>query len=115
MEYSLEQTAARLGITPTTLHQWNAQFATLLSNFAYKELALKGLAVQRRFTEADIAILQQAKILLQRGYTYDQVRRELTSQPSSQPIDISAPMLALEHREDMASTPARLLTLAEDT
>jgi len=113
MEYSLEQTAARLGITPTTLHQWNAQFATLLSDFAYKELALKGLAVQRRFTAADIALLQQAKIRLQRGQTYDQVRRELTSQPSSQPIDIDTPMLALEQREDMASTPAGLLTLAE--
>jgi DNA-binding transcriptional MerR regulator len=113
MEYSLEETAARLGITPTTLHQWNAQFATLLSDFAYKELVLKGLAVQRRFTEADIALLQQAKILLQRGHTYDQVRRELTSQPASQPIDTGAPMLALEHREHMASTPAGLLTLAE--
>src|SRR5262245_46292703 len=98
MDYSLEETAARLRITPPTLHQWNTQFATLLSDFAYKELALKGLAVQRRFTAADIALLQQAQILLQRGHTYDQVRRTLTNQQSFQPIKTSTPLLVREHR-----------------
>ena len=106
MDYSLEETAARLGITPTTLHQWNTQFATLLSDFAYKELALTGLAVQRRFTAADIAILQHAQQLLLRGQTYDQVCRALTSQQSRQPIDTSAPLLVPEHRADMTSTPS---------
>src|SRR5262245_9238811 len=106
MDYSLEETAAHLGIAPTTLHQWNTQFAALLSDFAYKELALKGLAVQRRFTAADIAILQHAQILLLRGQTYDQVCRTLTSQQSRQPIDASAPLLVPEHRADMMSTPS---------
>jgi DNA-binding transcriptional MerR regulator len=110
MDYSLEETAARLGITPTTLHQWNTQFATLLSDFAYKELALKGLAVQRRFTAADIAMLQHAQILLQRGHTYDQVRRALTKQQSNQPIDTDSPLVALEHHQDMVSVSAGLPT-----
>jgi DNA-binding transcriptional MerR regulator len=106
MDYSLEETAARLGIRPTTLHQWNTQFATLLSDFACKELALKGLAVQRRFTADDIAVLQQAQLLLQRGHTYDKVRCELASQPSRQAIDTAAPAAALEYAADMASGPA---------
>src|SRR4051812_37735857 len=110
MDYSLEETAAQLGITPTALHQWNAQFALLLSACAYQELALKGLAVQRRFTAADIAMLQHAQLLLQRGHTYDQVRRELTSQQARQSIDTTAPVVALEHRAHRANSPAGLQT-----
>src|SRR5262245_45584078 len=108
MDYSLEETAARLGITPTTLHQWNAQFVPLLSDFAYKELALKGLAVQRRFTAADFALLQHAHILLQPGYTYERVLRELTSQRARQSSDTAAALPAQEHRAGIATTPLGL-------
>jgi DNA-binding transcriptional MerR regulator len=77
MDYSLKEAAEFLDITPTTLRRWNERFDALLSESAYQAYALGGSQVPRLYTEADIAILQQAKTLIWRGYSYDQVLQEL--------------------------------------
>jgi DNA-binding transcriptional MerR regulator len=77
MDYSLKEAAKLLDITPTTLHRWNERFDVLLGESAHQAYALGGGKIPRRYTEADIAILQRAKTLIWRGYSYDQVLQEL--------------------------------------
>src|SRR4051794_36794323 len=77
MDYNLKDAAALLRIAPSTLHEWSRQFAVLLSDSARQASATRRGAPQRRYTEANIATLHQAKKLLRSGRTYEQVRREL--------------------------------------
>jgi DNA-binding transcriptional MerR regulator len=99
MDRSLRETAALLDIAPATLRKWSAQFAVVLSDSTRQSLTAHGGAPQRHYTEADIAVLRQAKTLLRSGYTYDQVRDELSGESIADPpadrAEMSDPASAL--------------------
>lgn len=77
--------AQRLAISPATLRQWSNEFGAFLSESARQTLTEAGSHVQRRYTDADIAILQRAKSLLAGGLTYAEVRDRLAEPPASEP------------------------------
>jgi DNA-binding transcriptional MerR regulator len=87
MDYSLNEAAELLGIAPTTLRRWNERFDALLSESAHQAYTLGGSRAPRRYTEADIAILQRAKALIWREYSYDQVLQELTGSQPDRPVE----------------------------
>jgi DNA-binding transcriptional MerR regulator len=113
MDYSLKEAAALLDIAPSTLHKWNTQFAALLSDLALQARTVHGGAVQRHYTEADIAVLLRAKTLLRSGYTYDQACHELSGDRSSGRVDLSAPGHALPMPEEGLHAHAALQTADE--
>jgi DNA-binding transcriptional MerR regulator len=87
MDYSLKEAAQLLGIAPTTLRRWNERFDALLSESAHQAYAVGGKSVPRRYTEADIVILQRAKALIWRGYSYDQALQEFAGDHSNEKLD----------------------------
>jgi DNA-binding transcriptional MerR regulator len=87
MDYSLREAAELLGIAPTTLRRWNERFDALLSESAHQAYTLGGNIAPRRYTEADIAILQQAKALIWRGLSYHQALQELSGNQSDESVD----------------------------
>ena len=61
-----------IGIKPSTLRIYAQRFADLLTDDA-----AGGQGGYRVFTEADVAVLRQAKTLLERGFTYERAAAEL--------------------------------------
>ena len=72
--------ANRLGISPATLRVWSNQFGSFLEPAARQTVTGAGGGSQRRYSEADIAILSQVKQLLGSGKTYEFVRRVLANE-----------------------------------
>ena len=67
-----------LGIPPSTLRVYAARFASLLSSGAEGGLRPGGRGFgHRRYTTADVAILEKIKALLDTGLSYDLVGAEL--------------------------------------
>lgn len=69
------EAAKVLGISPATLRRWSQRFAPFLS--ADAQGGEGGL--HRRYTEADLRVLEIAKGLLAQGHTYAQVERRLAA------------------------------------
>jgi DNA-binding transcriptional MerR regulator len=65
--------AAALGIAKPTLRKWAAEFAPWLSVEAGQPIA----GQDRRYSERDIALLQQVKSALAQRYSYEQIREHL--------------------------------------
>ena len=71
MSYSPAQVAERLGIPPSTLRTYAAEFAGLLSTDARGQRSVTGRAFRhRRYTLADVMVLERAKELLGAGLSY---------------------------------------------
>ena len=87
--------AQRLAISPATLRQWSNEFGASLSESARQTLTEAGTHGQRRYTDADIAILQRAKSLLAGGLTYNQVRDALAQPLAQAPGSADASELAV--------------------
>ncbi len=83
--------AERLGVSPATLRRWSDAFADSLSDAAGRTLTDNGNAGQRRYTEVDVAILTQAKALLNEGHSYEEARARL---PRDDALAQAAPMTA---------------------
>jgi DNA-binding transcriptional MerR regulator len=62
-----------IGIKPSTLRIYAQRFADLLS----EDAGGSGRNGYRVFSEADVALLRQAKQLLERGFTYERAAAEL--------------------------------------
>ncbi len=76
--------ARTLGISPSTLRRWSAEFSELLSDTAGRpEPSPQGEPAHRRYTDADITLLGQVGDLLRRGLTYRQVADHLRDDPAS--------------------------------
>lgn len=67
------EAGAAIGIKPSTLRVYAQRFADLLS----ADAGGSGHSGYRVFTEADVALLRQAKQLLERGFTYQRAAAEL--------------------------------------
>lgn len=74
--------AKTLAISPATLRQWSNEFSDFLSESARQTLTEAGTHAQRRYTEADIQVLQRAKSLLAGDLTYSEVRAKLAEPPA---------------------------------
>jgi DNA-binding transcriptional MerR regulator len=73
------EAARAIGIQPSTLRVYAQRFAELLGDDA----AGSGRSGYRVFGERDVAVLRQAKALLERGFTYqDAAARLRETQPS---------------------------------
>jgi DNA-binding transcriptional MerR regulator len=73
-----------LGISPSTLRRWSAEFADLLSDAAGRpEPSPQGEPAHRRYTADDVAVLGQVGDLLRRGLTYRQIAAHLGDKPRS--------------------------------
>lgn len=109
MDYSVKEAASLLDIAPATLRKWSVQFAALLND---QPTTTHAGARQRRYSEADIAILQQAKTLLRNGLTYDQARRQLAGAPHDDRLDGYPDVTALppanadDHQPALAASPS---------
>jgi DNA-binding transcriptional MerR regulator len=91
MDYSLNEAAELLDISPRTLRRWNEHFDALLSECAHQAHMAGGSTAPLRYTEADIAILWRAKALIWSGCSYDEVLRQLTgAQAEAQSDDQAA-------------------------
>lgn len=77
----------RLGVPATTLRLWSNQFSEFLSPSAQASVTEKGTPAQRRYTDADIALLAKVQELLALGLQYDQIKETLQNKPV--PMDAS--------------------------
>ncbi|MGE0541253.1 MAG: MerR family transcriptional regulator [Dehalococcoidia bacterium] len=67
-----KEVTSRLGISSTTLRRWAATFADYLSPTAGVAIAETGGHAQRRYTDADVALLAAIKRELDGGRTVDE-------------------------------------------
>ena len=75
--------ARALGISPSTLRRWSAEFADWLSDTAGRpQHSPQGEPAHRRYTAADVAVLGQVGDLLRQGLTYRQITARL-GEPST--------------------------------
>jgi DNA-binding transcriptional MerR regulator len=74
-----------LGVASATLRRYSVQFSDYLSPSASAAVAQGGGALERRYTENDIALLKRASGLLERGQTFDQVRAQLADSEDAAP------------------------------
>lgn len=72
-----------LGVASATLRRYSVQFSEYLSPSASAAVAQGGGALERRYSESDIALLKRASGMLERGLTFDQVRAQLASSEDS--------------------------------
>ena len=83
--YRPKDVAEKLRIAPSTLRIWSQHFANQLSNAARKAPSDgAGPAAQRRYTDADVHTLSQAKAMLTQGLTYDEVKRQMRDDTEQQ-------------------------------
>ena len=68
--YTPPEASAWLGITPVTLRKWAVEFQLWLSPSATQ--VSRGVA--RRYTDADLIILSQARAYLARNFTFKEIR-----------------------------------------
>jgi hypothetical protein len=87
MDYNLKEAAELLDITPRTLLRWNERFEPLLSESTHQAYTVGGSTAPPRYTEADIAILQRAKMLIWQGRSYEQALHELFGERSGHQAD----------------------------
>jgi serine/threonine protein kinase/DNA-binding transcriptional MerR regulator len=73
MDYTLQEAATLLNVPPQTLGKWSVAFAPLLSATEHQLVSSDHQAVQRRYTDADIAVLRQVKVLLATKLSYAEV------------------------------------------
>lgn len=67
-----------IGVKPSTLRIYAQRFGELLSSEA-----TGGSGGYRLFTQADVALLCRARVLLERGFTYERAAAELRPPPLS--------------------------------
>ncbi len=67
--YSVAEVASHLQIQPETLHQWHQRFAPFLG--------AEVVAINPRYTSADIAVLLTVQKYLDQGFNDDEVRSRL--------------------------------------
>src|SRR5262245_25656619 len=78
MDFSLNEAAELLNISPRTLRRWNEHFNPRLSESTHQAHMAGGSAAPLRYTEADIAILRRAKALIWSGCSYAEALHRLT-------------------------------------
>ncbi|MGC8838064.1 MAG: MerR family transcriptional regulator [Anaerolineae bacterium] len=104
------EAAKALGVSGATLRRWSRRFAPFLSPEARG--GEEGL--HRRYTEADLQVLEMVKGLLAQGYTYAQVERRLASlsleRSASEPCSLAVAPAPAGAREP---PPPALLALAD--
>jgi DNA-binding transcriptional MerR regulator len=75
--YTPTAAAAIIGVSPSTLRNWAAQFSRFLSPGA-----TPSAGADRVLTGADVAILQRVKELRERRLSYDDIAAELETMPA---------------------------------
>jgi len=81
----------RLGVSPSTLRRWSAQFAEFLSDQAGDtDRPDSSGYTHRRYSDDDMAVLGMIKDLLANGQSYDQIRERLAllSQQDLMPVPV---------------------------
>jgi len=78
--YTPHEVAAWLGIAPATLRRWAIEFRLWLSRAATQ--ISRGVA--RRYTDADLIVLAQARAYLARNFTYAEVQSFLQRAASTE-------------------------------
>lgn len=87
--YRPGEAAAILGVASATLRRYSVQFSDYLSPSASAAVADGGGALERRYTESDIALLKRASGMLDRGLTFDQVRGQLGEHTAPEPRQLA--------------------------
>jgi DNA-binding transcriptional MerR regulator len=102
------EVARTLGISPSTLRRWSAEFAELLSGGAGRpQLSPQGEPAHRRYTAGDVDVLGQVAELLRQGLTYRQIAARLNERPAeaeAQPGDADKSVVL--HQPARVVTPA---------
>lgn len=77
-----------LGIGASTLRLWSTEVAGVLGPAARKAPGASPTEHQRRYTDADVRLLQRMAEMLRRGATYEQVRAVLCSPVVESPTPV---------------------------
>ncbi len=97
----------QLGISPASLRFWSNAFAPVLSPGAQASRTEHGGNAQRRYTDEDLAILRQAKTLLDGGSTFELALEQLKS---LEPIEL---LEAPEAARSSASSPSNAVAVTD--
>jgi DNA-binding transcriptional MerR regulator len=122
MTHPPNQIATTLGISPATLRLWSKHFAEHLSDGAALRPRGDKRPRQRRYTDADVAVLREAGHLLTQGLTYEQVKTYLPERlgersegtaPTARPPTASSDNVMEEQAARLAEQ-ARTIALLEN-
>jgi DNA-binding transcriptional MerR regulator len=83
--------ARELDISTSTLRRWAKEFHPYLSQAASKPDTGGAVGAHRRYTDEDVHLLTQVKVLLDQGLTYDQVVQRLKSEGAVPPEESRHP------------------------
>lgn len=105
--------ARTLGISPSTLRRWSAEFSELLSDTAGRpEPSPQGEPAHRRYTAGDVTLLGQVGDLLRRGMTYRQVADRLGGEQESVAESESAAVESVGPKSVVVHQPPRVVAPA---
>lgn len=99
------EVCARLGVKPSTLRRWSAQFGAWLSPTAASAITEVGGSQQRRYSEADLALLAAVQRALGRGVTVAELKQRLDAGDVVSPAT-PAPLVFASGERTTALTPA---------
>ncbi len=112
--YTPRQVASLLGVPASTLRSYAVEFSDLLSAAARGTTGGTGSYRHRRYTAADVALLERAKVLLAAGLSYRAVAAQLAAEGPRRTPGLVAPARrprrpprdqATQPREDSPSPP----------
>lgn len=109
MTYRPGDVAKQLDIAVVTLRVWSNEFAGFLSEGAQRSVSSDGKPAQRRYSDSDVALLKQAKALLESGRTYDEARRALVENEPIPPQMVATLEEATRFLAEVKTTYDRLL------
>lgn len=90
--YRPREVAELLSIDESTLRLWSTRFGAFLSEAATRKPTGDGVPAQRRYVEADLAVLRRIDALLrQERLRYDEVNRRLRAELAANPMSSAAP------------------------
>jgi DNA-binding transcriptional MerR regulator len=100
--YTPREVAAWLGVAPVTLRKWAIEFRPWLSPYATQ--VSRGIA--RRYADADLLVLSQARAYLARNFTYTEVQSFLAQKMSAATVTTDAHCTLAEPLMPAVSLPA---------
>lgn len=105
--FRAKSVAEQLGVSVSTVRAWSNEFAPFLTPSAQAATTPDGTPVQRRYTEADLAVLAHVKRLLDQNATFDEVRRRLAGMT---PEELAAMPAESDEAEQITSSTAIIPT-----